>query len=615
MAPRATFLALLLTLTLLCSDATAISSRGSPRKRALNSLRKRECSAPPAPAPTTDAPTSTAQPEPAPEPTATQAPAPPPGPERSAPWNTLNFPLPKKLYVQEEPKEMGLQVLQRTLSGLASLGTLDNADVPMIWINTKGLGDTRTRQRFLNRTKVPAEDFDPDVFKLVSVYKDLGVVKGYIPYHFKEEGDDLSLNIATSLAAHFGGVVVEEGLEQQAKDLGLTMLKDARGMSYDDVMALNLPFNKEVTTLLNNIHANRDMAVAAKTLVTIDKPDAGYFKGLDNIATGGTVIGYPSSEHDGVMTASERGGKGLVASDWMSNWNVMSSGPVPKLPNFRENHKTYVDDGESHYVAFILTDGDNFAWTAGDGTSGQAWWNNTHRGEMPFTWGLPMSTMAQTAPDVLSFWKDTATENDAFINYCDAYAFVEVIHDKAGSDGLTEFFKRRQPWSHDADLDVAAVFTDAWDTPSAQAAYDDIAKASPDLNAVLSIQYGPYAAGQGKFMYGARDDGSKLPILSAKMTIWNAGPTDFLGDPNHVADVLNQWASDKSPGKPLQDRIATVLIHAWSTWQAPDDVRDIARPDGQIGGYTGGMWAARKLNQDQKVVTMWDIEDMLKAIR
>ena len=61
-------------------------------------------------------------------------------------------------------------------------------------------------------------------------------------------------------------------------------------------------------------------------------------------------------------------------------------------------------------------------------------------------------------------------------------------------------------------------------------------------------------------------------------------------------------------------------------------MRDIARPDGQIGeekssfacnrsdkrelgGYTGGMWAARKLNQDQKVVTMWDIEDMLKAIR
>lgn len=34
------------------------------------------------------------------------------------------------------------------------------------------------------------------------------------------------------------------------------------------------------------------------------------------------------------------------------------------------------------------------------------------------------------------------------------------------------------------------------------------------------------------------------------------GPTDFLGDPNHVADVLNQWAEDKSPGKPLQDRCA-----------------------------------------------------------
>lgn len=44
-----------------------------------------------------------------------------------------------------------------------------------------------------------------------------------------------------------------------------------------------------------------------------------------------------------------------------SNWPVMSSGPVPALPNFKEAHTEFVDDGSSHYVAFILTDGDKYA--------------------------------------------------------------------------------------------------------------------------------------------------------------------------------------------------------------------------------------------------------------
>lgn len=599
-----------------------LPSRGSLSKRVR--LQKRACVPTPsqteAPAPpNTPAPTATPEPEPAPT---TTEPA-PPAPTvqtlpRDLPWKNAEFATPAKLWVQPEVKDdWGLQVLQRSLVGLAARHTMEDASVPMLWIKTNGDPDNLLRGRFVSRTGVPTEDIDGDVWAAVKKYAELGVVKGFVVYKYDDsktgEGD-FSANIATSMSAHLGAVVVGEGMIDAAKDAGLEQLADARGMTYDDLVATGFKFNPDLAAILRtDMHAAREMVIATGAMVAVDAANGGYFKALDGISVGGTTIGYGLHEHDMVMTGSERGGKGLVASDWTTNWPVLASGPLPELGQFRTNHTKMVDDGESHYVAFVLTDGDNLSWTIGDGATSPTWYSSKHRGKIPFTWGLPVSSMYQTVPDSLDWYLETASPNDGFINFCDSYAFLEVIHEKVGSDAVTAFIKRRQPWAHRVGLDLAMVFTDVWDSPAAQGAYDDIARAAPDLDTLFVLQYGPYAAGQGKVMYGSRGDGQRrLPVVSAKIALWNAGPTDFLGGPEFVAGKLDEWARDKSPGKPLADRVAWVPIHAWSSWEAPEDAQDIAR-NGKLGGYQAGLYTSRLLKEGQKLVTLWDIQDMFNA--
>ncbi|KAH7096169.1 hypothetical protein BKA62DRAFT_720464 [Auriculariales sp. MPI-PUGE-AT-0066] len=625
MVARSAFFAVLLS-ALLVAETAALPSRGALARK----VSKRACSASssstvaptstPAPDPattTTDAPpanpttpgpepedpetSSPAEPSttPSPEPSPEPVPAPPAATiERTLPWSTLNWPLPKKVIVIPEDPDAQWGNTERSLAGLAAHALKDNADVPLLWI---GKSDARNLQLFLKRTNITSEEVPADLLKLLPTYMDLGVVKGYITYHYEDKWAEFSLNLATSLAAPMGAIVLDERYKDLAEGIGLHELWDARGKTFDDLQNSGKEFNKEIMTYISPIGGVRDMAVATNSWTAIDQPNAGWEKGLDYVNPAATIIGYPSDEHNGVIAISERG-KGLVASDWLTNWPLLAAGPTPEMPPLKpENRTVFTDDGNSTYVAFVLTDGDNLAFTVGDGISGFHWWSNPSRGKIPFTWGLPISAMYQTTPDVYQFYHDTQTPNDAFMDWSDNYAYLERLFDKQGGDVLTNFIQRAEP------------FMDTWDNAPSQSAYDVVAKAAPDATSLVALQYSPYSAGQGRHMFGNRDDGSKLPVLTSLLSLWAVDNGDeFIGNPDYVAGKLDEVASNAA-GKPLIDRIQIILVHAWSAYKGPEDMKDIARDDGEMGGYDAAMWCARRMTKGQKLVNMYDIEDMFKA--
>ena len=66
----------------------------------------------------------------------------------------------------------------------------------------------------------------------------------------------------------------------------------------------------------------------------------------------------------------------------------------------------------------------------------------------------------------------------------------------------------------------------------------------------------------GKVIWIRRENGPPLPVLSALASIWNMPKNAYAGSPDHVARMLNRWASEpvRNPG----NRFTWVVVHAWS---------------------------------------------------
>ncbi|EJD55089.1 hypothetical protein AURDEDRAFT_109560 [Auricularia subglabra TFB-10046 SS5] len=567
---------------------------------------KRACKPTTTPAPEPE-PTPTPTEPPAPEPTPTEPPAPPEPSMIPGTWQSFPAPKGSTLLVAKQANDFGPQVVQHTLSGIVTRASLGNDSTLPMWIDFGKQSDGVWRERYVKRYSLTEEQVggEPDdVWALVKRYKDAGVVKGYVVYN--EGPDDNSSNIATSLCGPLSAIAVSSNLEDAAKSAGLEQLADARSMSFGDLTSkYGDQLSKGTLGLLRNDMSHcRDMIVAQNAAVGIDGDGGGYVDLLKHLEPAATVIGYGKSE-DGSVHAASTVGAGLVAADWMTNWNVMSLGareiPVSQLPDFTELAKpTVTDDGSSYYVAFVMTDGDNVQWVLGDYASSKTWYGAPERGEIPFTWGLPISSMTETMPDALGWFAETAKPADKFVNYGDPYLYIDSSSSDPGT--FTNMVAKHQQWAQAIGVKSAVIFCEDWQSAGSQAGFDVIAKADPALDAAFMIQYSSYAAGRGALRFGARDDGSKLPVLMAKTHLWSQPDSEEFGGPAHVADQLNNWANGGAGD--IKERVAWVPVNAWSTFDMGDGRK--------VGGYAAARETAGRLGDKVKLVTLPDIAAMLK---
>ncbi|KZW01043.1 hypothetical protein EXIGLDRAFT_830250 [Exidia glandulosa HHB12029] len=562
-----------------------------------------------APAPSSEPAPPVTSTEPAP-PVSTAEPTPTPTPEPSMiPGTWASFPAPdtKSLIVIKDAAKFPEQVVQRTLSGIVSRAVTSKSDssVSPVWIDTGKTSDGVWRDRLSARLGLNATE--EDLWSVVKGYADKGIVKGFVVYNQDTSGNgasDASSNIATALCAPLSAIAVTPDLIDAATAAGLTQLADARTMSFGDLQTqYGEQLSKSTLGLLRTDMAPcRDMIVAQGAAVGIDKDGQGYVDLLQRLEPGATVIGYGTSE-DGSVHSASTVGAGLVASDWMSNWNVLSLGAGDITPpSLAGGQGAVQDDGESYYVALVMTDGDNIQWVLGDYASSPTWYGAPERGEIPFTWGLPVSTLAQTAPDALSWFAETRNPtNDAFANFGDPYLYI----DSSSSDPttFTTMVAKHQQWAHLTNLSTAVIFCEDWTSAGSQAGFDIIAKGDPLLDAAFMIQYSSYAAGRGALRFGTREDGSQLPVLTAKTHLWSQPDSEEAGGPAHIADLLNSWSN--SGAKDVKERVAWVPVNAWSTFELEDGRK--------VGGYNAARELAGLLGEGVKLVTLPDIASLLKA--
>jgi hypothetical protein len=265
-----------------------------------------------------------------------------------------------------------------------------------------------------------------------------------------------------------------------------------------------------------------------------------------------------------------------------------------------------------------MTDGDNVQWLMLNfckGHEAQQYWANPARGKIPFGWTTCAADLLQLCPYTLDYLRDTATPNDDFLLYGGGYYYPDWFgKDRGIPDLLAQHARRLGKYMDKCGVHSFAINAQKWDGPEAMAAYETYAREMPTLKAIFTVQYAPYTAGGGAIKWIPRQDGKRVPVISARNAIWAGRSKDPReGTPGRVAAMLNEWASKpiQTPIQTPEDRFAWVVVHCWSWFKdvppdAPSSAEEVDQtipPAEAARGYLPATWCAARLAPNIRVVT------------
>jgi hypothetical protein len=540
------------------------------------------------------------------------------------------FPLPSKVLVSEPLNGLGVdgQMTLQTLCGLTAYTVRRQGGGEMLW---SGTSDIPSYEEWLDRyaahTNVPVDRTPRKLWDCVDRYRDSGVLKGYILYHadtakrtlYEGKPEDWSANAATALCAPLGGVIVEERLEETAKAHGLKLLADLRGRDeawlwkeYGDKLSHAVLGRQDPRNAVM-----RDAIVAMGTAM-VSAPGKLYGDALRAMQPGAPILGWGLGMEDEQTGPSSRWGLIQTATNWCVNLAPCASGKTGldyPFKKFAQADTSQDRDGsDTRYVSFVMSDGDNVQWLMMNfclGREAQQYWASPERGKIALGWTICAADLLQLCPYTLDHLRDTATHNDDFLLFGGGYYYPDWFgKDRGMPDLLAQHARRLGKYMDKCGIHSFAINAQDWDGTEAMAAYETYVREMPATNAIFAIQYAPYTAGGGAIKWIPRQDGRRVPVISARNAIWtDRGNDPREGTPGRVAAMLNEWAS--RPVQAPEDRFAWVIVHAWSWFKnvppdAPattEEVDQTTPPAEAARGYMPAAWCASRLASNVRVVT------------
>jgi hypothetical protein len=148
------------------------------------------------------------------------------------------------------------------------------------------------------------------------------------------------------------------------------------------------------------------------------------------------------------------------------------------------------------------------------------------------------------------------------------------------------------------------------DSREARKAYEVFAGQIDGLLAILVFQYTPYEAGAGKTLWVKDRNGTDLPVITARYSIWeHQNSRERSGTPAKVAREIRQTV-EKTPPEQLP-RYDWVIAHAWSYFKrvpgtdesAEDMPQENAADKGGVRGYSPVIWCGERLPAGIRIVS------------
>jgi hypothetical protein len=531
-------------------------------------------------------------------------------------------------------------------SGLAARSALTGSNREMVWYPIDHPAYQLWRREMLATTGAKVIKL-PDAWSVVERLRKRGIVKGYVLFRHDAtsrqahaRGDyDPSVNAATVIAGHLGGVLVSETTEAAAKAHGLMMLADARGVTEEecferwgdkcsrDVLAMidpKFPHSRAEAIALNAFVVGSHGPLLQKALARL-KPDS-------------PILGWGMGDEFQLTEPVSRWGAWQSATNWCLNLPALSTEQVGEtIParDVRVRHAPSVwdlrwEDGV-HYASFLMTDGDNVQWLMGEFQfSGErAWWNSPARGKFPMGWGTCAPDLAQLCPYALRNLVRTAKLTDDLVLLGGGYYYPDLFGmERRDTDTLRIHARRMRAYMRMTGMRVLHMNAQKWDSEAAVRAYTVFAEEIPELYGILMIQYAPYSGGQGRVIWVKRRDGTDLPVVSARFAIWGHSPFPDDGPPAEIARRLNAMPvvcttpaltlPRQGGGEgyavaatPETSAFSWVSVHCWSWFKeappgAPEDAEEVDQARWRELGAKRGLepveWCVRRLGPKIRVV-------------
>ncbi|MCM3597889.1 hypothetical protein M4D55_19140 [Metabacillus idriensis] len=387
--------------------------------------------------------------------------------------------------------------------------------------------------------------YSEDPWELVKKSK----IKSYILF---EKGDD-SINAATSLSGVTGAIAIEESLVKKAEFYGLKEQMDVRGKNEKWVKDHFWPHfmkDKIVEQKEDFAFQLRDFAVKEKSMIFYDGNSSlrsELMKGLkkDSAAFG---WGDASSGEDQFISPSSKAGVFTIPSDHASNLSVLSTIKTGPLKQKTEDAKPKAKEN-THYVTFLMTDGDNVQWLLGDFQSDNRWYSSPDRGTFNMGWGIS-PLLSELAPSVMNWYYESASRGENSDQFVVGPSGIGYMYPSQYPENeLDQHVKKLNQYMDQSDLHIAQIIdfnslknTSLWNKYTSQ----------KNIDALFYLEYSRYDTHKGKIVWS-----NNKPIISAREMLWDGLDG---ADEQSVIDKIN--SSQRNPKS--EQGYTLVLVHAWS---------------------------------------------------
>ena len=352
----------------------------------------------------------------------------------------------------------------------------------------------------------------------------------------------------------------------------------------------------------------RDLAIAQRTLVVFGyaEPVPTVMKWLEPLSP---ILGWNGGDEFKTTEMSTVWGHLQTATDWGVNLPVLMAGTEKagqsKAKSF--DPRTLDLNDRRSGVSFVDSDGDNVDWSEGDffrACYSTNYWANPDRGKLPFGWSCCFAHLAQLCPEAIDYAVATQLPNDSFLEWGGGYYYPEL---------LARHAQRTWALMKKTNTRIIGFNVSKLDSSDALKAYEVIARQTDGLLAILVFQYDAYEAGAGKTFWVKDRNGSEVPVLSARYSIWNhLNHRSRAGTPAKVAREIRQTVEKTPPGG--QPRYDGVIVHAWSWFKRasgneenaedmmPQAPREAAVTKGGQSLYSPVTWCAERLPANIRTV-------------
>lgn len=421
--------------------------------------------------------------------------------------------------------------------------------------------------------------------ELITKYADYITDKGIVVYTAATNVSEDSLNVATTVCAAEGYLPVEESLIGTAQSVwGLGDIKvDTRETTEDgDYRDQRWAFETYKDKLNRSIlfhqdpqkNTLRDYAVATKGLCFFDDGlDIRLIVDIYEWAEKDIpIIGWCQDELAYVALNSGFS-KITIGADWSTNLSTFSSVKMPEqIRQKNYTARTITPDPNKHYLALVMSDGDNIQWMQTNLYYRSEWYGSSFRGDFKMTWGANPSA-SDLIPTILQKVYDAATPNDEFITGVSGNGYINPTQ----YESLNDYVSRTNAYMKRADLKYVDLLDGGVD-PDAIQPYGQM----PQIGGGVWKVGDHYVEGGGG-VYWANDK----PFITFRESLWGETAESMLA----LANRINHYQTD-----PSRIEGYTVLnIHPWT--HSMTDVKKFV-----------GM-----LDEHVEIITAGELIEMVKA--